>query len=287
MSELSGMMDELAMQEMTASANIAFLPGGFAPVSKLMKDLAKIQRSYSIEILDQPAQYTVQFERDANIVVPKPHWSEFLEHFNKYVHALDGTPGLYEIDLGGFLEEGIDQEVQALRPVLVDMIMSQLVNGKLGHILESARLLADTFPGQTISHEQAVLPRKRVPDLVEELMIELGDDLMGVQALMAAIEERAPLSTFPVFERYPFLFGQELTAIVNGIKLVFETVVTMEGKPVSSVRIADVQVMESLSSIEGQAVIKNLLIPSKGYFDLGDVERIREAVDAIDGEVVL
>lgn len=285
MSEYTGMMDQLRrMDEETVSGNIAFIPGQFASVEKLMKDLAKAKREYNIEVLESDASFTLTFEDEVRLVVPKPAWSEFLENFNRYVHTIGSEAGVYPVDLGGFLAEGVEDEVKGLKESLVALLSESVIGKSLAYVQESLEHIQRLFPGQTIATESATFPRRSVIDVAEELVKELGEDLGGMQMVMDALEQGQDASDTPVFERCPFVWGVTHVWEKNGLSLAFESFVGKDYIPLASVQVKDVELRESLRSVAGLRTLKDLVVAESGVFDYSALERIKEAVTAITGE---
>jgi hypothetical protein len=284
-----GIMEELKRQELneqTSAANIAFIPGQFSSVEKLMRDLAKAKRTYDIEILESDTHFTLAFEGYAQVSVPKPAWKEFFEDFSRYVHTIGQTPGVYPVDLGGFVWEGVSEEIASMKDDLVFLLGETLQKKHLGYIQESWDQIFNLFPGKTEWSNEAVLPHRSITGLAEELIREFGDDLGGIQIFMEKIANGEDLSGEPVFEKARFLYGALHTFEAKGITLVFEAYVNKDFKPFSSVQIKDLQVRESLKGRTGLKVIEDLVISEAGVFGFGDLERIRESVDSIVGEAL-
>jgi hypothetical protein len=286
-SNYASMMDAVTRTEQneeTVSGNIAFLPGQFTSVEKLMKDLAVVKRSYDIEVLEREAEYVLTFEGDAAITVQKPAWAEFVESFNRYVHTIGSVPGVYAVDLGGFLAEGAESEVKGLKESLIKLLTETVLGKSLAYVQESLEHIQLLFPGNTLATESAVFPRRNVTDIAEELVKELGEDLGGMQMVMDALEQGLEASDLPVFERCPFLWGVTHTFEIKGLSLAFESFVGRDYLPIASVQIKDLELRESLRAVEGLKTLQDLVIAESGVFDYRSLERIKEAVVAITGE---
>ncbi len=288
MSEFSGIVNEMQrqdLQEMTTAGNIAFIPGQFSSVEKLMRDLARAKRTYDIQVLESETEFTLAFEEYASIRVPKPACKEFFADFSRYVHTIGPVPGIYPVDLGGFLLEGVSEEVAGLKGE-VQRLLGVLETRHLGYVRESWEQMFALFEGKTEWNNEAVLPQRSMEMLAEEIIREFGDDLGGLQMLLAKLENAEDLSGEPVFENYKYLYGLTHVFEKNGIGLTFESYVGLDYKPFASVRIRDNQVREQLRDRPGLTCVQDMVITDAGVFGFGDLERIRESVDSIVGEVL-
>jgi hypothetical protein len=273
----------------TTSSNIAYLPGGFTTVSKSLQGLAKKKKDWDIEVLENGDDYDVNFDKELGVKVKKEHWPEFLSHTKESLGDFAKVRKVRGADLGHFLKEAIQEEVDILlgelREALLDKLkVSEVRNASMcasywESVIKPTYIAKD--PRAAFGYNTMVAD---VDGLIKEAAKEYAGDVGGLQELIHKIQENKSLSGVDIFKKYPFLFSVNMVSGRKGGKIVFEATVDIRGNKFISVITKDKELLERLSELPGMRFfgLRKMVAPKGGIFSRRDVESIKECIDTED-----
>lgn len=267
------------LKEDTVSSDIAYIPGGITTTKQALRALASNKPNWKIDILESDKDYSVDFEGQLKIKIPKEHYSHFNDNVLKII-------GLTEADLSGVLNEATQEELNTVYDELTKALTVEL---KDIFIVENSLFLINSwkriFGGQYISLENKPLITFSnydgdVSNLVNRIKRDYGDNIGDMEMVIEAIRNKTPLSSLDIFADYDYLVGTRISSIYNGIKMVFDIAVNMSFKPIQAIWIDDVEVIGEMNYYRKYVKpLHRTLLPVSGQFTPSVFEAIQDVIE--------
>jgi len=276
------------VQEVTTSANIAYLPSGFTTVKKAIKALAKKKQKWGINIIDDQLSesYVVCFEDALNVKVQKKWWKDFLRR----ILGKDSVvfTDKFMVDLGGYVKEAQEEQMSDLFKELKQALSGLLVQEPISTIDADIMTWLKYFGRRRYTTSASTMLKyesldRDLSNLVKQLQTAYKDDRGTIEMIIAAVKERRPLNVFDVFSRYNYLIGSRIYSVREGVGLSFEAYVDMAFVPAESIIVDDKKVASELDDYGIVKVANSVIFPRgktfrRKYFKLlrGDIDDLEE-----------
>jgi len=266
------------INEVTTSADIAFLPSGFVDVKKKLETLARLKKDWNIEILERDYGYEVNFEDKLKVIVEKGHFPVFCKNVlgcEKYV-APKMTVSLYK-----YLKEAIDKRIIDVYEELKEKLLSMLVEPSISYLDEDAFEWERVFGVKSYLTPPTVLIRLEklegdIEVLIGRIRGRYGNSVGEIEKIIDAIESKKNLS-FEFAGRN--LIGTKVQSEYKGVELIFTGEVSFNWKLSENIEIGDIALLDQISGeLKGVKTSRNRIYPVGGRFALGF---FRELTDLI------
>jgi len=269
-----------SLEEDTTSANIAYLPSGFAVIKPVLNALARMKKDWNIDILENEDDYLINFENKCQISVKKAHLESFRRDTNIDI-------GQKIISLDQFLNEAEDEIESLLNMVninLHELMVRQPINNVDNDLEHWSRL----FKGNDISKEDDVALRignleQNMKALNQEIRNKYSDDRGNLELLIDALKNKTPLNAFDVFKNYNYLFGGRMKTVYSGVSMYFEAMVDNSFNMTESILIESPELLDEIEDYKGVKVAKNIVFPNTttGRFLSSFFGDLKKAIDLL------
>ena len=264
----------------TGSPSVSYLPGGFTTMKNMLRSLSTVKKKWNIEVLEtDDHQYSISFENQMNVIVPKFAYAEFN---NKVLRVV----GKKHIDLTEMINEAKSEKIHDLYDNLTRVLTIDLRGSK--EIYQTIVLLnfwLATFPGSKyVPMESQVLIQlnsydKDVRSLIDRIQNIYTDDLGTLQMMTRAIKDGRPLGQFEPFSEYTYLIGARVNSVYEGIHMTLELTINATMFPAQSIYIEAADALEEIGNLKNAKVVGRMMYPVGPMFTPGTFTGIREVLD--------
>ena len=286
---VNDLIDKVDLEETTYSDAIAYLPGGFSSVQKVMRTLSKQKDKWKIQVLERGDKLIYDFEGVQRIIVDKKDRGDFLKKILKNAGSMI-DPANFVMDMRYYLEEARDEEMAKARKDLEAAFASRLVQPDIRDLRDRVKAWRKLFGADKVETPRRVLLEASKESLAADIrnlidMVErrYRNDLGTVQMIAAAIEEGRPLSTFDVFNGYDSLIGTVLTTNRPPAgPMTYESIMDLGGNVVESIRYKDPDLDEVFDNMAGIKQVGDVVYPTAGTFDLRFMNELLYELDSME-----
>jgi len=271
--------------EATTMGMISYLPVHIGMVKARLKDLARKQRKWGLEVLENDnGDRDVRIGSELRIVVPREYWDNFQEMFSSKL-----TSDLH-LDLGVFLNEALEDDLKELReelkPALFKLFsesvftsLDKLVQVWIGRFGVN-KYLTDRKLSVVVTCENK---KKDIQRLYGNLLRAYGDDKGDLELLLKDIQDKRPLGAHDVFKKYDFLYGTRIQSVQENVTLIFEATVDTSFMLSQSIFVSEEDVLDKVE--EESDVVKrvgNVLYSTGEKFHATFFETLHDIVEEIE-----
>lgn len=259
---------------------VSYLPSQVGVVQAAMKKLRGKKNFWDLEILEADEEYTVTFEDQLKISVPKEHWESFQGVFEG---GLDNNSYLnLQVKLMESVEELNGEDLLENRKEELRLKIEEEIHCP---VIQTAAKVANKFFNSFNCQQDMLESIKAAVSLIgieehlekhiEDLLEDYEDDLGFIEILIENIKPMFPVS---VGDR---LAGARFKSVYEGVELIFEAKVTFEKDCSFSIAIHDDEAADRLEEYcVGLSRIGNVFYPTTGQILSGNgvLESIKEVI---------
>ena len=269
------------INEVTTSADIAFLPSGFVDVKKKLETLARLKKDWNVEILERDYGYEVDFEGKLKVIVERGYFPVFCKDVldcEKYV-APKMTVSLYK-----HIKEAVDKRIIGVYEELRGKLLGMLVEPPVSYSDEDAFEWERVFGVKSYLTPPTVLLRlEKLEEDIEVLIGRIrgryGNSIGEIEKIIDAIEDKRNLS-FEFAGRN--LIGTKVQSEYKSVELIFTDEVSFAWKLSEDIEIGDTVLLDQISGeLKGVKVSKNKIYPVGGRFARGFFSELRSLIKEV------
>lgn len=269
------------IKENTTASDIAYLPGGFLPTANpILKNLAKLKKSYRIEILHDPIKEKYIFKlEELNIHVPTQHWGAFQKDMKKFgMVRNDGQS--HSLVFSNLMCEAKEDDVT---PTLHDALVACLASEPCSTVRQNLNLWTTVFGAKGHSATSVFIRfgKNAKTDLdarLSELSIVYKGDRGEAELIQDTLENTKSLKYFSVFEDYEYLYGSVIMSTFAGIQMVFTSLIDMNFIPQERIAIKDEKVLEAIDGLEGVVSYRGEVFPRYKHFNPSFFRKLKKEI---------
>jgi len=273
---LSKMLEQAKRNEATTMGDVAFLPTQVGTVRAAVKNLKRKKGKWNLEILEDKDGYTVYFENQLKIDVPRQHWDSFQGMFNEKIEDR------FCLDLDTQLMEKIviskKKLLESRKAELRKRIEEELNCPQLKSAEKVIQKYLDFFPLEQNLFENSTALIHLFPtclaDYTNQILKECGNDLGSIDLAME--------SFFQGFSDTDPLAGSRYKSSYRKMNLILEAKVNFAKDAIYSIRIEDGEIADRLEeSMTNLTRIGNVFYPRLGQIlsENGILENIKEVIE--------
>jgi len=281
--EILDVLQRLPIVEMTSASDIAFIPGGFKPMTKVLKGLAKKKKDWKLEVLDEDGRRTFNFEGDLRISVV----TEDLEEFYSQVLCVDDfpeNPGIIAFSLPFSLYESV-QEVESAYDAMEDALHDYLIMGNVKVLDDHVALWEKYFGVVTYRPTHSFLTIDTVDKMEEGIAKQVanirkiyGENIKQVNVITQALKSGNSLNSIKPFSAFKTMVGAKIISRYRGAEMVYEGSVGTSGLLSESIFVNDDKVLKAADDISQVKVVKNTIFPRGKLFPSNLFKSLRDDI---------
>ena len=271
------------VDEETTSANIAYLPGGFVPVHKAFTAMAKVKKTWGINVLDKESDYHLHVEDKLKITVPKKHLHTFKQEsgINDF--------GAKEIDLSKYTVESVHeaQNDQAYNTELInqieDALYESLAKSPIIVMEEDLDAWSVKFPGRYLPVRKAFMNSNSMHDDIQDGMhmidLKVSEDRGELELILDSLKKQQNMSRYDVFNSYQYVWAGVVESFYRGTKLIFECLADQSFGMTERIYVNNRDVLDELKGTTLVKIGKGVIYPSGGRFQQNFFITLKNAID--------
>jgi hypothetical protein len=250
------------INETTDSGNIAFIPGsGAQNIRKQISSLLKHKQEWGVEVISEGDNYSISFEGQYKILVPKLYYKEF----NEMVMKVDGVK---TVNFSKLLQEAISTEFDDLLDTLVTKLK------EIPEVKRNFELLSvfkNTFPNVKIirTNDRFLIDvanyENSISLLLKTIAKRYSEDTGYLERLSSAVEEGLPLNAFGIFKDYSYLAGCSVVTIFDDVTIRLDLRTNMAIQNSQQILLSDESVAEDMKYYKEVKVVGNTLMPTSEF----------------------
>jgi len=265
------------LDEMTGMANIAYLPSGFTTVKTALKTLATQKKDWNIEILEDGSEFTVDFEKQLMITIPKEHWDNFNTDFGSSLES-----GICY--LGSYLNEAMDDKINKLIVEFKSELNKMLTKDPFKTVRQQVVKWIATFPKHGFGTIENCLvsyntANKNIQSLTENILRAYGDDAGYMEMLITSIKEKRPLNAFDIFKDSDYIYCGTVKSVFENVHMTYETHVNLAFKVDASIYIDNMDVVDEVVGSKPVKAVRNVIYPMGSKFEKRFFKEIKDTIE--------
>jgi len=274
--------------EATTMGMISYLPVHIGMVKARLKDLARKQKKWGLEVLENDnGDRDVRIGGELRIVVPREYWDNFQEMFSSKLTSDS------HLDLGVFLNEALEDDLKELREELKPALFKLFSESIFTSLDKLVQVWIGRFGIQRyLTNKTNVIvtcenKKRDIQKLFGNLLRAYGDDKGDLELLLKDIQDRRPLGAHDVFKKYDYLYGTRIQSKVDDVTLIFETTVDTAFMLSQSIYLDNDNVLDK---VEEEATnvkrVGNVVYPEGEIFTAGFFKGLRDIIEDLTGEEI-
>jgi hypothetical protein len=280
------------INEETDSGSIAYIPGGFAPVRKKLKTLAKKKHDWGIHIYDDRDFKRVVFEDSLIIHVQEKDWGTFVEEMGliqedgryRLHECLDSEVYEGKIDFSNILESDITEEWNKSIDKTMASLKGLLYRKGFNLFEKEIENWKNTFS----ECKESIWPKSILSSCTLEsdlrlietrLREEYENDLGGLDILTYELQNGNVDSIFELMENTDYLLSAHIESKINEVTLNFEILMDRKFRLSESVLIDKGNILLEASGNKEFVISNKLIFPSRGLFGFSGMSSLKHITE--------